>query len=198
MAPPLSKPLLLTTAHSLHTTLADFLVVAFHTILYERGLYPEQTFILTRAYNFPVRQNRHPKVCRWILDSVAAIQAQMLKNTVRRIAFVIYSQAGGVMERFMFDVDRFPVVGEKEQFTEMVREQQGSEEGEDRLKGVGVNTVDVEEQLRAAIRVLAYCGGKLGDLPEGCTYTVVVELKDGAEPPIGVRWTCPLLYCSLC
>ena len=91
------------------------------------------------------------------------------------------------MERFVFDVDRFPVVVDKEQFTEMVRDKQGWQEGEDRLKGVGVSAVDVEEQLRAAIRKLAYCGGKLGDLPEGCTYTVVVELKDGVEPPIGVR-----------
>lgn len=113
----------------------------------------------------------------------------MLKNTVKRVVFVIYSQAGEVMERFVFDVDRFPVVGEREQFTEMVRDELGlggTGEGGERLRGVGVSAVDVEEQLRAAIRKLAYCGGKLGDLPEGCTFTVVVELKDGAEPPIGV------------
>jgi mitotic spindle assembly checkpoint protein MAD2B len=184
--PPPPKALLLTTAHSLHTTFTDFLTVAFHTILYERALYPHRTFILTRAYNFPVRQNRHPKVCRWILDAVSAVQAQMLKNTVQRVVFVIYSKAAEVMERFVFDVERFPSVPEKEQWTELVRD--GDAEGEERLRGVGVSAVDVEEQLRAAIRKLAYCGGKLGELPEGCTYTVVVELKDGAEPPIGVRF----------
>ncbi|KAG0652927.1 DNA polymerase zeta processivity subunit [Hyphodiscus hymeniophilus] len=180
--PPPPKPLHLTTAASLHQTLTSFLVVAFHTILYERGLYPPSTFLLTRAYNFPVRQNRHPKVCRWILDAVAAIQAEMVKSTVSRIVFVIYSEQGEVMERFVFDVERFPVVPEKERLTEFVRE---GGEGEDRLKGTGVSAVDVEEQLRAAVRKLAYCGGKLGELPEGCTYTVVVELKDGVEPPIG-------------
>jgi mitotic spindle assembly checkpoint protein MAD2B len=189
--PPLPSQPLLTTAHSLHTTLTDFLIVAFHTILYERALYPPQTFILTRAYNFPVRQNRHPKVCRWILDATSSIQAQMLKNTVSKIVFVIYSEQGQVMERFVFDVDRFPAVDEMEQFTEMVREKKGSEEGDDRLRGVGVSAVDVEEQLRAAIRKLAYCGGKLGELPGGCTYTVVVELKDGVEPPIGVCFALP-------
>lgn len=89
------------------------------------------------------------------------------------------------MERFVFDVERFPVVPELEKFTEFVRDG----EGEEGFRGVGVSAVDVEEQLRAAIRKLAYCGGKLGELPEGCTYIVVVELKDTAEPPIGVRST---------
>ena len=181
------KPLLLTTAHSLHTTLSDFLTVAFHTILYTRSLYPPGTFLLTRAYNFPVRQNRHPKVCRWILDSVAAIQAQMVKNTVKRVVFVIYSKQAEVLERFVFDVERFPVVPEKEQFTEFVRDEGGDDgEEEGRLKVLGANAIDVEEQLRAAIRKLAYCGEKLGELPEGCTYTVAVELKDNADPPVRV------------
>jgi mitotic spindle assembly checkpoint protein MAD2B len=185
--PPPPKPLHLTTAFSLHTTLTSFLIVAFHTILYERSLYPPSTFLLTRAYNFPVRQNRHPKVCRWIQDACSAIQTQMLSNTVRRVVFVIYSQTEEVLERFVFDVERFPVVPAKEQYTEFVREKESFiGEGEERLRGTGVTAVDVEEQLRAAIRKLAYCGGKLGELPQGCTYTVVVELKDGGEPPIGV------------
>lgn len=109
----------------------------------------------------------------------------MLRNAVKRVVFVIFSQSAEVMERFVFDVERFPVVPEKELYTEFVRDGEGGEAGEG-YKGVGVSAVDVEEQLRAAIRKLAYCGGKLGVLPEGCTFTVAVELKDNAEPPVGV------------
>lgn len=177
-APP--KPLQLNTYHSLTTAFTDFLVVAIHTILYERGLYPPETFLLTRAYNFPVRQNRHPLVCKWILDAVSAVRDQMLKGAVRRVVVVIFSDKHEVMERFLFDVERFPAVPEKEIHTEF--EEQAGEGGEE----VKVSRVDVEEQLRATIRKLAYCGGKLGELPEGCTYTVAVELKDKADPPIGV------------
>ena len=112
----------------------------------------------------------------------------MLKNTVKRVVFVIYSQAGEVIERFVFDVERFPVVPEGEQYTEFLRYGEGEDEGEEdrSLKGIGVSAVDVEEQLRAAIRKLTYCGEKLGELPAGCTYTVAVELKDSADPPIEV------------
>lgn len=50
-----------------------------------------------------------------------------------------------------------------------------------------INWTNVDEQLRAAIRQLAYAGEKMIPLPEGCTFTVAVELRDEAEAPIGVR-----------
>ena len=61
---------------------SDFLTVAIHTILYERGLYPQTSFLAARKYNCPVRQSRHPKVCRWIQDAVAAVEVEMLKVRV--------------------------------------------------------------------------------------------------------------------
>lgn len=173
---------ILNNYQSLLTTFTDFLVVAIHTILYERGLYPQETFLLTRAYNFPVRQNRHPLVCKWVTDAVAAIQAQLLKGAVRRVVFVIYSDQQEVLERFLFDVSAFPSVPEKERFTEF--EGTLAEEGDDGTH-LKISIVDVEEQLRATVRKLAYCGSKLGLLPEDCTYTMAVELKQDADPPIG-------------
>lgn len=184
MPPPPHEPLQLNTYHSLLSVFTDFLIVAIHTILYERGLYPPETFLLTRAYNFPVRQNRHPLVCRWIIDAVSAVHDQMLKGAVRRVVFVIYSDQHEVMERFLFDVERFPAVPEKEAYVEF--------EGGERAEELKISRVDVEEQLRAVVRKLAYCGGKLGELPEGCTYTVAVELRDQADPPIGV--SCVWIY----
>lgn len=95
---------------------------------------------------------------------------------------MIYSDQQEVLERFMFDVSAFPSVPEKEKFTEF--EGTSAEEGDDGEE-LRVNIIDVEEQLRATVRKLAYCGSKLGKLPNGCTYTIAVELKDEAEPPIG-------------
>ncbi len=112
----------------------------------------------------------------------------MLKGTVHRVAVVIFSPDARPLERFMFDVSSFPEVPVEDALTEF-------DDGDDgavglgeglRGKGLRVNLVDVEEQLRATMRKLAYCGGNLGPLPEGCSYTVVVELKEKADPPIGV------------
>lgn len=174
----------LNTYQALLTTFSDFLVVAIHTILYERGIYPTETFISARRYNFPVRQNRHPKVCKWVADAAAAVEAEMLKGAVRRVAVVIFSQDSIVLERFMFDVESFPEVPLSEALTPF---HQGETDADNSNRpDLKVSLVDIEEQLRATIRKLAYCGSKLRPLPDGCTFTVAVELKDRADPPIGV------------
>ena len=79
MEPSDSKSAVLDTYHALVSAFTEFLTVAVHTILYERDIYPRESFINARKYNYPVRQNRHPKVCAWIQDAVAAVEAEMLK-----------------------------------------------------------------------------------------------------------------------
>ena len=69
----------LDTYQAVVSAYSDFLTVAIHTILYERNIYPQTSFIKARKYNYPVRQNRHPKLCKWIMDAVASVEAEMLK-----------------------------------------------------------------------------------------------------------------------
>ena len=58
----------------------------------------------------------------------------------------------------------FPSVPEKERLTEF--EGTSAEEGDDGEE-LRVNKIDIEEQLRATIRNLAYCGEKLGTFARG-------------------------------
>lgn len=81
------------------------------------------------------------------------------------------------MERWVFDIERMPVVGYRERFVEF------EDNGGDLDKGIRVQ--DLEEQFRASIRKLQHKGEQMGKLPEGCTYTLAVELREGAEAPIG-------------
>ena len=69
----------LDTYQAVVSAFCDFLTVAIHTILYERNIYPQTSFLKARKYNHAVRQNRHPKVCKWIQDAVAAVEGEMLK-----------------------------------------------------------------------------------------------------------------------
>jgi mitotic spindle assembly checkpoint protein MAD2B len=160
-------------------TFAAFLTVAIHTILYERGIYPESTFLTARAYNYPVRQSRHPLVCQWINDAVLAVENELLKRAVARVAIVIFEAEGKgrPLERFVFDLSRWPEVPAGEVYTPIVRD-----------TGNAVDTkitVDMEEQLRGVMSKLAVCGKTLKPVPENCTYTVCIELKDEVDPPIG-------------
>ena len=167
------------TLRALVTSFTDFLTVAIHTILYERAIYPQTSFLSARKYNFAVRQNRHPKVCEWINDAVAAIETELLKGTVERVAIVIYDKTNTPLERFMFDVSRFPSVPTSE--VDMPLE---AAEVEGDMTPV-LPLVDMEEQFRATMSKLSGCGSTLKSLPAGCTYTVAIELKGDGEPPIG-------------
>lgn len=67
----------ITTQASVVSTFCDFLTVAIHTILYERNIYSPELFLSTRVYNHPVRQIRHPRLCKWIQDAVDACESQI-------------------------------------------------------------------------------------------------------------------------
>lgn len=166
------------TFRALITSFSDFLTVATHTILYERSIYPQTSFLSARKYNFPVRQSRHPKVCEWINDAIAAVEAELLKGAVERIAVVIYDNTNKPLERFMFDVSHLPTIPAGDIDTPLERTQANGE------KVAVLPTVDMEEQFRATMSKLANCGNVLKPLPKGCSFTMVVEIKGDGEAPI--------------
>jgi mitotic spindle assembly checkpoint protein MAD2B len=164
--------LVLNTFTGLIQTFTDFLIVSIHTILHLRNLLPPSTFIITRKYNYAVPQQRHLGACAWIIAVCSAIETQLFEGIVRRIIFVIYRDDVGMVERWMFDVDEFPVVP--------------SDQASMIFSELSVSLVDIEEQLRATIQRMIACKAELAPLPQNCTYTVMVELKKMADPPLRV------------
>lgn len=160
------------------SSFTDFLTVAIHTILYERGIYPATSFLSARKYNFAVRQNRHPKVCEWINDAVTAVENELFKGTVDRVALVIYDKQNTPLERFVFDTSRFPVVPLDELEVPLKRY------NADGSKDVILPIVDMEEEFRATMSRLSNCSSGMDSLPKGCTFTVAVELKQEGQAPV--------------
>ncbi|TLD13739.1 uncharacterized protein PgNI_03799 [Pyricularia grisea] len=90
---------------------------------------------------------------------------------------------------------------EAAEFTDSDDEQENDQEGDEeqrlafdrepKLASVPpedeINWVDVNEHLRGAVKRLANAGEQLARLPEGCTFTIAVELRDNARPPLKVR-----------
>ncbi|KAK6540408.1 hypothetical protein TWF694_009206 [Orbilia ellipsospora] len=174
------------TYANLVASFADLLLVSIHTILYEREIYPSSLFIPARKYNHPVRQARHPRVCQWIQDAVNACSEELLKCTVDLVCVNVISPSNKPLERFVFDVSRFPVVAasdihspfviapdEDGGSTPTVPDSQDSHE------------VYLEEQLRAILTKLSYSSVKLGKLPKDCTFSVSMELKKDSPAPEG-------------
>ncbi|KAK3677883.1 hypothetical protein LTR78_001978 [Recurvomyces mirabilis] len=166
------------TFRMLISQFTDFLTVAIHTVLYERNIYPQTSFLSARKYNFAVRQSRHPKVCEWINDAVAAVETELLKGNVERVAVVVYNKGLKPTERFLFDVSRFPPVSFTDVDTPLERKDSGG-------KIVPIlPLIDIEEQFRATMSKLANCGTVLKPAPVGGTFTVAIELKGDGQAPI--------------
>ncbi|KAL0261104.1 hypothetical protein SLS55_004800 [Diplodia seriata] len=176
------------TLAALIAAFTSFLTVSVHTILHQRSLYPPSSFLTARAYNYPVRQSRHPAVCAWVADAVAAVEAELLRNAVARVALVVYSSGLKPLERYVWDVSRFPVVARpQDRETVITRAAAAAAVAAAAPAGEGAGNVDLEEQFRAALAKLTVCGDVLAPLPPGCTFTLAVELKDevDVDPPVG-------------
>jgi len=203
------------------TSFLSFLTAYTHTLLRLRALYPPASFVQSRFHNTAVHHSRHPLVCEWIRDAVAAVREDLLSGAVARIGIVVFSWGEGeaaktgsarIMERYMFDVSTFPVVGKNERNVEIEWDsgeedrEDGEEDGEGEESDDEVPTeerrsrerrsrereldrdvdVDMSEQFRAALIVLTTRTAKLAPLPPNCSFNICMELKDdpGVDPPI--------------
>ncbi|KAI9903850.1 hypothetical protein N3K66_000379 [Trichothecium roseum] len=120
-AAPTTTSLSQTSSSRLRHAFTTFLTLALHSLLYHRGLYPRSTFLVARALGLPVQQSRHPGVCRWVSDAVAAVSAQLGPAAAERVVFCAHMPGGGgasggggdatmpvVVERWVFDVGGLP------------------------------------------------------------------------------------------
>lgn len=186
---------LLTTHSSLVHTFGSFLTVVIHQVLSLRKIYPPVSFVTTRAYNYPVRQSRHPAVCEWVNDAVAMVRDQLEKNVVASIAVCIFEcDQNRVLERWVVDLRSFPVVNRKERDSPFARVE--DEEAEDAANETplrrNVNLADLEAQFRAVLSRLSVSASKLTPLPYGddapeLSFTVTMEVRDDADRPTGRR-----------
>ncbi|KAL8965985.1 MAG: hypothetical protein Q9183_003585 [Haloplaca sp. 2 TL-2023] len=158
---------------------SEFLTVAIHTILYERQLYPRTSFLAARKYNCPVRQSRHPKVCRWIQDAVAAVEVEMLKCALSTVSLVIHAPppSSAPLERYVFSTAAFPSVPSSELLTPFTNNPPP--------------TTDLPEQFRATITKLCTLSSALSPLPQDCSFTVVAELRDDPDIQAPLRSETP-------
>ena len=198
-----TTPNLLTTHRSLLDTLTSFLTVSIHHILSLRRLYPAASFHSVRAYNYPIRQSRHPNVCTWILDAVAAVRDQVERGTVESVSVCIFEMGRNqVLERWTVDLRSFPVVEKARRevpFAARVEDEDAGNGGsagdagaaatggEDPLLRRKINVADLEAQFRGMLSRIATASAKLKPLPKEpeCSFTITIEVKDDADRPVG-------------
>ncbi|MCJ1282926.1 hypothetical protein MMC26_002252 [Xylographa opegraphella] len=195
MPPSTLNPPVLDNYQAVVAEFCEFLTVAVHTILYERDIYPRTSFLSARKYNYPVRQNRHPKVCKWIRDAVAAVEAELLKGTISRTSLIIYSPTTVPLERFVFSTAHFPQVPHNETFTTLevpdpdapqptttttttTTEPLNNPNPPNNPTLPPTPLINLHSQFRALFARLSTRLSSLTPLPPDCTFTLAIELHD--------------------
>ncbi|KAL4909304.1 hypothetical protein BDW74DRAFT_79876 [Aspergillus multicolor] len=169
---------------ALAASFTNFLTVSVHQILWLRSVYPRATFLPVRAYNYPVRQSRHPKVCDYINDASIAVGTEILKGTITAVSIILSSaRTNQPLERYAFDLSGFPRVPPGEVHTTF------EERMDDSSKGAPPNSqvLDLEAQFRACLARLASACARLTPLPrdDEFSFTVCIEVREDALPPAG-------------
>ncbi|PGH33231.1 mitotic spindle assembly checkpoint protein MAD2B [[Emmonsia] crescens] len=187
------------TYAALTSSIASFLAVSIHQILYLRAIYPQPTFLPVRHFNHPVRQSRHPRVCTWITDACAAVEAQLLKCSVAAVSVVILSaRTNRPLERYTFDMTQIPQVPAGDVHTpfdnnssttppeDSTRHQPQDQEQQQQQPRPA--PIDLEAQFRAVLARLASACARLTPLPRDEEYipTLHIVLRNNADSPAGV------------
>ncbi|KAJ5488751.1 hypothetical protein N7539_003641 [Penicillium diatomitis] len=176
-----------TNQSALAASFTSFLTVSVHQILFLRSVYPRATFLPVRAYNYPVRQSRHPKVCDYINDASIAVGTEILKGTITAVSIIISSlRTNQPLERYAFDLSGFPRVPAGDQNTTFEgRKDDTSASGVP--GGPAPTSVDLEAQFRACLARLASACARLTPLPrdDEFSFTVCIEVREDALPPAG-------------
>ncbi|KAI5290102.1 hypothetical protein KEM55_008662 [Ascosphaera atra] len=195
-----------TTYAELAAAVSSFLAVCIHQILYLRHIYPQMTFIGVRQFNHPVRQSRHPRVCAWITDACAAVEAQLLRGIVGKVSVHILAvRTNRALERYTFDMSQMPPVAPGEIHTpfesvrprmaaaareeERRRKREAGEKEDEKEKPASLpkrtpskkstartHSIDLEAQFRAVLARLASACARLTPLPAEEEYTATLQI----------------------
>ena len=176
---------------ALAASFTNFLTVSIHQILFLRSVYPRATFLPVRAYNYPVRQSRHPKVCDYINEASISVGTEILKGTITAVSIIISSlRTNQPLERYAFDLSGFPRVPTGEVNTTFEDRREDSSKPGTPVSDRGAPsppTPDLEAQFRACLARLASACARLTPLPrdEEFSFTVCIEVREDALPPAG-------------
>ncbi|KAM0275726.1 hypothetical protein ACHAQH_007487 [Verticillium albo-atrum] len=201
-APEIPRP----QARSLLQTFCSFLTMTLHTLIFHRGLYPQETFLMARHNNLVVPQSRHPAVCAWINDAVSQVTPLLAVGRLAKVTINFHlPRTLQVVDRWVIDVSHFPawideddvgnvsgrgrdrlIVAWEQQERRRARARREDEaEREFAELERAVNWVDVDEAVRGALSRIGSAAMAKGRLPEDSTFTVAIELREDALVPIG-------------
>lgn len=85
---------------------ADFFVYGINSILYQRGIYPPETFTRVQKYGLTILVTTDDELQKYLTNILADVKEWLYKMTVQKLVIVIRSLDNSeVIERWQFNVE---------------------------------------------------------------------------------------------
>ncbi|XP_015260502.1 mitotic spindle assembly checkpoint protein MAD2A [Cyprinodon tularosa] len=85
---------------------AEFFSFGINSILYQRGIYPPETFSRATHYDMILQVTTDPKLQNYLADVVSQLKEWLFQCTVQKLVLVITClETNEVLERWQFDIE---------------------------------------------------------------------------------------------
>ncbi|XP_045211403.1 mitotic spindle assembly checkpoint protein MAD2A-like [Mercenaria mercenaria] len=146
-------------------TVAEFFDYGINSILYQRGIYPPETFTRVQKYGLTLLISTDEAIKKYLSQVISQIKEWLLNMTVNKLVVVIKSlNTNEVLERWQFDVEC-----DKTALTDSKPREKSEKE--------------VNGEIRAVIRQITASVTFLPLIEEPCSFDLLVYTDKDLEVP---------------
>ncbi|KAL4239919.1 MAD2 mitotic arrest deficient-like 1 [Mactra antiquata] len=144
---------------------AEFFDYGINSILYQRGIYPPETFTRVQKYGLTLLMSTDDGIKKYLSQVISQIKEWLLNMTVNKLVVVIKSlNSNEVMERWQFDVEC-----DKKALTDSKPNEKSEK--------------DVNGEIRAVIRQITASVTFLPLIEEPCSFDLLVYTDKDLDVP---------------
>ena len=156
--------------------ITEFFEYCVNSILYQRGVYPEEDFTIVKKYDLTLMKTHDDELKSYIRKILGQVHKWMLGGKCNKLVICIMDKdTGEVVERWAFDIERLP----------MEQDGNGKDGSQEEPK---LSKEEIQRQIRALIRQITASVTFLPDLSNKGRYTFNVLAYTDAYAKVPMEW----------
>ena len=155
---------------------AEFFSYAVNSILFQRGIYPQEDFETQKKYGLAMLVNKDPKIRDYLKKIVTQVENWLMRGDIQQLVVVITGiESKQVLERWVFDVQ-----------TDKSALEANAAPREKSLKEIKGEIAGIIRQITASVTFLPF-------FEERCSFELLVYTDQNAEVPLSWETSDPKL-----
>lgn len=153
----------------------EFFGYAINSILYQRGIYPEDTFEPKKQYNLQIMVTKNKELRNYLNSILQQIQHWLLNGSIKKLVLIIASiDNGEALERWLFNIET------DKQF---VNDKMNNNNLNKQKKGSSKTMKEIQNEIRGIIRQITSSVTFLPLLECPCSFDILVYTDKQCKIP---------------